>query len=110
MSTADAVVLAGSWATPNGDLHVGHLGGPYVAMDVCRRALALEGVPTRTLLGTSWHSTYVDLCAQRTSEAWEPVAARHAAAIAATLTAAEVQWDVMVDWRSDAARSRCSRS
>ncbi|MEZ5839496.1 MAG: class I tRNA ligase family protein, partial [Hyphomicrobiales bacterium] len=29
--------------TPNGDLHLGHLSGPFLGADVCRRALAGAG-------------------------------------------------------------------
>ncbi|WP_329375297.1 class I tRNA ligase family protein [Streptomyces sp. NBC_01483] len=41
--------------TPNGDLHVGHIAGPYVAGDVLRRFLAADGVEVRYT--TAWTTT-----------------------------------------------------
>ena len=36
--------------TPNGDLHVGHIAGPYVAGDVLRRFLAADGIDVNQTL------------------------------------------------------------
>ncbi|GAA0241061.1 hypothetical protein GCM10010492_45240 [Saccharothrix mutabilis subsp. mutabilis] len=45
--------------TPNGDLHVGHLAGPYLAGDVLRRFLGSEGLPVRYTTGLDDHQSYV---------------------------------------------------
>ncbi|MEU0400238.1 class I tRNA ligase family protein [Streptomyces sp. NPDC006197] len=46
--------------TPNGDLHIGHLAGPYLAGDVLRRFLAAEGAgPVRYTTGLDDHQSYV---------------------------------------------------
>jgi methionyl-tRNA synthetase len=45
--------------TPNGDLHIGHLAGPYIAGDVLRRFLAAEGADARYTTGLDDHQSYV---------------------------------------------------
>lgn len=45
--------------TPNGDLHLGHLSGPYLALDALARVRRQEGVATRTACGSDEHQTYV---------------------------------------------------
>jgi methionyl-tRNA synthetase len=45
--------------TPNGDLHVGHMAGPYIAGDVLRRFLAADGVDVLYTTGLDDHQTYV---------------------------------------------------
>jgi len=45
--------------TPNGDLHVGHLAGPYLAADVHARFLRLQGVDATFALGSDDNSRWV---------------------------------------------------
>ena len=45
--------------TPNGDLHVGHLAGPYLAADVHARFLRLRGVDATFALGSDDNSRWV---------------------------------------------------
>lgn len=45
--------------TPNGDLHLGHLSGPYLAADVHRRYLRLRGVDARFVTGSDDNQSYV---------------------------------------------------
>ncbi|MFD1830220.1 methionine--tRNA ligase [Streptomyces desertarenae] len=45
--------------TPNGDLHVGHLAGPYVAADVLSRFLRADGEEVRLTTGLDDHQGYV---------------------------------------------------
>lgn len=51
--------------TPNGDLHVGHMSGPYMAADMFRRYLAQQGVETNYAVSTDDHQSYVDTTAAR---------------------------------------------
>ncbi|MCX2970959.1 MULTISPECIES: class I tRNA ligase family protein [Streptomyces] len=44
---------------PNGDLHLGHLSGPFMGADVLRRYLRARGVPVRYVSYTDDHSCYV---------------------------------------------------
>ena len=41
------VLITATPPTPNGDLHVGHLSGPYLGADVHRRYLEMRGVEVR---------------------------------------------------------------
>lgn len=45
--------------TPNGDLHVGHMAGPYLAGDIYARFLRLEGYRVNYATGTDDSQTYV---------------------------------------------------
>ncbi|RFU36349.1 methionine--tRNA ligase [Actinomadura logoneensis] len=47
--------------TPNGDLHVGHLAGPYVAVDVLRRFLVADGEQVLMTTGMDDHQSYVQV-------------------------------------------------
>ena len=45
--------------TPNGDLHVGHMAGPYLAGDIHARYLRSKGRPVNYATGTDDSQTYV---------------------------------------------------
>lgn len=45
--------------TPNGDLHLGHLSGPYLAADIYRRYLSENGLVAKHVTGRDDHQTYV---------------------------------------------------
>ena len=79
--------------TPNGDLHLGHLSGPYLAADVYRRALTLEGVDAALVMGTDDYQSYVAGKALQTESTPEAVADRYAAEILATLASADIHPD-----------------
>lgn len=48
--------------TPNGDLHLGHLSGPYMAADTLARTLREEGRPVRHVSGRDDNQSYVMSC------------------------------------------------
>ena len=52
-------VIIGPPPTPNGDLHVGHIAGPYMAADVHARYLRATGQPVLYTTGTDDSQTYV---------------------------------------------------
>ncbi len=56
--------------TPNGDLHVGHLSGPYLGADVYARYLSMRGIEAHFLSGVDDHQSYVEFMA--ISEGVEP--------------------------------------
>ncbi|MBO4210587.1 class I tRNA ligase family protein, partial [Micromonospora echinofusca] len=71
--------------TPNGELHIGHMAGPYVAADVLRRFLVADGAEVRMTTGLDDHQSYVavrgilddrtgrevaDTCGTRIRSAW----------------------------------------
>lgn len=90
------VLLLPSFPTPNGDLHVGHLAGPYVAADICRRALLLAGAEPALLLGTVGHQSQVAVRAEREGLSFYDMAERCTSEIIATLDAAEIHPDVFL--------------
>lgn len=59
------VVIIGPPPTPNGNLHVGHLAGPYLAADVHARYLRASGRSVLYVTGTDDSQTYVVATARR---------------------------------------------
>ncbi|MDP2575902.1 class I tRNA ligase family protein [Vibrio penaeicida] len=47
--------------TPNGDLHVGHLSGPFLAADIYKRFLTMNDAEGHYLTGVDTNQTYVEL-------------------------------------------------
>ncbi|MFD8787867.1 class I tRNA ligase family protein [Kitasatospora sp. NPDC059599] len=97
MPTADpsaTVLFAPSNPTPNGDLHVGHLAGPFVAADVARRCLEFRGGQGRLLLGTAWMNTHVMFAAERAGVPYPQYADLLSERIWETFRSAAVEPDV----------------
>lgn len=51
--------------TPNGDLHVGHLAGPYLSADILKRFLQQNGHQVAYIAGSDDHQSYVKLKAEQ---------------------------------------------
>ena len=51
--------------TPNGDLHVGHMSGPYLAADIYRRYVLQQGHRAFYTVSSDDHQSYVDTTAAR---------------------------------------------
>ncbi|RKH68301.1 class I tRNA ligase family protein [Corallococcus llansteffanensis] len=51
--------------TPNGDLHVGHMSGPYLAADIYKRYIGQHGRTARYTVSTDDNQSYVDTTARR---------------------------------------------
>jgi len=58
-------VIIGPPPTPNGDLHVGHIAGPYLAADVYARYLRARGRQVIYTTGTDDSQTYVVVSARK---------------------------------------------
>ncbi len=80
--------------TPNGDLHLGHLSGPYLAGDVLTRYLRLRGVEARYAFGTDDNQSYVQFKGQQLGLSAPVAADQFAHDIEATLQAAEIELDL----------------
>ena len=76
--------------TPNGDLHVGHLSGPYLAGDIHARYLRGRGVDADYIFGTDDNQSYTQTNAVRLGLSAQEGADRMAADIQATLEAAGI--------------------
>lgn len=88
--TARQTILISATPTPNGDLHVGHLAGPYLAGDVHARYLRATGRPVVYTTCTDDSQTYVTSTAARRGTTPEALCSTSTAAITRTLTAAGV--------------------
>lgn len=51
--------------TPNGDLHIGHMSGPYLGADLFARTVRQQGLHTNFVVSTDDHQSYVDTTARR---------------------------------------------
>jgi methionyl-tRNA synthetase len=80
--TAMQIVTAAP-PTPNGDLHLGHLSGPYSGADVFTRAARLRGRAACYVTGSDVHQSYVPTKARRLGEEPLDMAQRFADDIAA---------------------------
>jgi methionyl-tRNA synthetase len=91
----DPTVIIAPPPTPNGDLHVGHLSGPYLAADVMGRFLRLRGEGTIAALSADLNQTYVVTTAEKLGE--DPLALAHRSheEVRATLTEAKIHFDVV---------------
>jgi methionyl-tRNA synthetase len=87
------VVIIGPPPTPNGDLHVGHIAGPYMAADVHARYLRACGRHALYVTGTDDSQTYVVASAAKHGTTPEALAARSTRDIQLTLDAAGVAVD-----------------
>lgn len=58
---ADLTFITATPPTPNGELHVGHLAGPYVAADVYRRFVQATGGRAIMTTGQDDHQSYVQV-------------------------------------------------
>ncbi|WP_329199058.1 MULTISPECIES: class I tRNA ligase family protein [unclassified Streptomyces] len=87
---------------PHGELHVGHLAGPYVAADVLSRYLRAEGEPVLFTTGTADHSSSVHVRALRAGRKPEEVAEGFREAITADWLRSGIEFDRIVRPRQDA--------
>lgn len=79
--------------TPNGDLHLGHLSGPYLGADAFVRFYRMNGVAAWHLTGSDDYQSYVVECARREGSTPERTSAHYSAEIAATLRLLDIEID-----------------
>jgi methionyl-tRNA synthetase len=77
--------------TPNGDLHLGHLSGPYLGTDVFVRFQRMNGANTWHLAATDDFQSYVAECARREGREPAETAAHYSAEIRATLELMDIE-------------------
>ena len=92
--------------TPNGDLHVGHLAGPYVAGDVLSRFLRAESRSVLHTSGLDDHQSYVQVRGLKDGKAAEEIADAHGASIERTWRGAAVSFDRVVRPRREPGYAR----
>jgi methionyl-tRNA synthetase len=79
--------------TPNGDLHLGHLSGPYLGADAYVRFLRMTGVTAWHVTGSDDHQSYVVDRARRDGREPAAAAAHYGAEIAETLRMFDIDVD-----------------
>lgn len=62
---SDLQLIVAPPPTPNGDLHVGHMSGPYLAADIYRRRMLQQGSRAVYVVSSDDHQSYVDTTARR---------------------------------------------
>ena len=92
----DPHLIVPSNPTPNGDLHLGHIAGPYLGADVLRRAARARGDDAAVLLGTAWQNSHVLQTARRQGREYLDLAAENAGRIEDSFAAAGIGYDVML--------------
>ncbi len=91
------VLVTAAPPTPNGDLHLGHLSGPYLAGDILTRYLRLRGVAgAHYLCGGDDNCNYVHTNAMRLGLGPQEAADRMTADILSTLAAMRIELDQFV--------------
>lgn len=84
------VLITATPPTPNGDLHVGHLSGPYLCGDIHGRYLKMRGVEVGYLSGIDDHQTYVTKKARLAGLSPREIVDSNAKAMAETWKAAGI--------------------
>jgi len=85
------VIITATPPTPNGDLHIGHLSGPYLNADVYARYTRLQGDEPLYVSFSDHNQTYVVSTAARNGEQPIELADRYADGIRETLAMASIQ-------------------
>lgn len=81
--------------TPNGDLHLGHLSGPYLAADIFARHLRQRGQHVKTITGIDDHQSYTQARAIRDRNTAEHTAQWFGDRIIGAWNKAHVNFDVI---------------
>ncbi|WP_328941449.1 class I tRNA ligase family protein [Streptomyces sp. NBC_00250] len=89
--------------TPNGELHLGHLGGPFLAADALARHLRAEGHRVTVFSATDGWESYVLDAARREDRTPEETAHDYHVRIRAALAATDCAPDVFLDLHDEPA-------
>lgn len=76
--------------TPNGDLHLGHLAGPFLAADICARMLRQQKHDVLLLCYSDDYQSYLLRKARQTGQEPMQIAATNADAIEASLASVDI--------------------
>lgn len=97
MDCSDPFVIFTPPPTPNGDLHLGHISGPYISADVIKRHLAQRGVTAKVIVGTDKSQSYVKLKARQLGLAPQQVYAGFTKSIMRTFDSSSILYDNFYD-------------
>jgi len=96
-TATESILITATPPTPNGDLHLGHLSGPYLAADILTRFNTLQGNRAHSLTGSDPNQSYLMLKARQTGQTPQQIAATNTQRIVETLCKANVQPDSFYD-------------
>jgi methionyl-tRNA synthetase len=82
--------------TPNGDLHLGHISGPYLGADVCTRYLKMKGVEAYNISGSDDFQTGVLTKSKQLGKTPEQTADRFAEEMKLTLDNMNIKLDAFI--------------
>lgn len=85
------VLVLPSPPTANGDLHLGHLAGPYLGADAFARYRRMQGHDVAYVTGADVHQSYVVRMAERLGTTPQAISDRFAGRIEETLRAADIE-------------------
>ncbi|MFD2421780.1 class I tRNA ligase family protein [Amycolatopsis pigmentata] len=85
------VFVFSSAPTPNGDLHLGHLAGPFFAADAYTRFQRMNGVDAWHLCGSDDFQNYVVAAAEKEGRTPAETAAHYSGRIRETLAAMDIE-------------------
>lgn len=94
--TRERLMVISPGPTANGDLHLGHLAGPFLAADVCRRYARARGEDAMFGTGMHFSQNYVVTAATRLGVRPEELRLSSAAQVAETLAAMGIEADGFV--------------
>jgi methionyl-tRNA synthetase len=90
---SNRLLIIGPPPTPNGDLHIGHIAGPYMSADVLRRWVLLQGGEAEFVTGTDDSQTFTVASARKLGIEPATLAAQSTAAIRRSLDQALIRID-----------------
>lgn len=83
--------------TPNGPTHLGHIGGPFLRMDVLARFQRLCGNRAYLISGTDGYESHVQLVSARSGVLPPDIASRYHAEIERDLVSLDIVHDAFID-------------
>lgn len=90
-------LLIPSVPTPNGGLHLGHIGGPYLSADILARYFRMQGAKALVVSGTDSFESYVSLQAERENLTQAQVCDRYHQHILDDLQTMKIKMDAFVN-------------
>ncbi|WP_419420809.1 class I tRNA ligase family protein [Legionella sp. D16C41] len=101
MFTKKDYLIIPSVPTPNGRLHLGHVGGPYLRADILKRYLQMQGHSVLMMCGSDSFESYVTLQADKEGKYPENVCNYYHPLIASDLNAMDISLDYFINPLSD---------
>ncbi len=83
--------------TPNGGLHLGHLSGPYLKMDVLARAQRRNGSEAATFFGSDAYESYMNLKSWQTGREVEDLCNEFHERMRSDLDALKIEYDAFIN-------------